>query len=357
MDGNKASRANKIVQFVAVFIALLALQIGFGAYGVIYTKLAKGAKTTALVFCFYRDAGCTPVLFLAAYVAERRIQFIKTKGEFLLFFIMGFFGMFINQFSYIQGVVFTTPDTASMFQALIPILVVIVAILVKNEPFPKIRTKTGLAKLLGILFATVGALVMAYAKQNAKNKSDADKNLTPPTWYGYLFLVSNITCSAGWMVVQKKFIFNRMDSRFREYPINTTAWTYFSGAVCMGFASIYYAEKPSAFAVENHNVIFCLLYAIFITSAMCYMLITWCNMQVNSSFVAATWPLQVLFCAILSYIVLGEVMVALQVVGGLMIIGALLAVTWSSYTEQMYSHKQPSLECHVEDENPLLYAE
>ena len=64
------------------------------------------------------------------------------------------------------------------------------------------------------------------------------------------------------------------------------------------------------------------------------MLITWCNMQVNSSFVTACWPLQVLFCAILSYVVLGEVMVALEIVGGLMIIVALLAVTWSNYTEQ-----------------------
>ena len=69
-----------MVRFVTVFIALLTIQLGFAAYGVIYTKLAKGAKTTALIFCFYRDAGCAPVLFLAAYVAERKIQFVKTKG-------------------------------------------------------------------------------------------------------------------------------------------------------------------------------------------------------------------------------------------------------------------------------------
>ena len=255
--------------------------------------------------------------------------------ELLLFFIMGFFGMFINQLMYILGVVYTTPDTASMFQAIIPVLVVIIAVLFRTERFPRVNTKLGAAKIFGILLATGGALLMAYAKQNAKsNGSNTDKNLTKPTWYGYLFLVANISCTAVWVVMQKKYIFNKVTSRFREYPINTTAWTYLSGAICMGFASFYYAERPQEFVISDANVMYCLIYAVFITSALCYMLITWCNMQVNSSFVTACWPLQVLFCAILSYVVLGEVMVALEIVGGLMIIVALLAVTWSNYTEQ-----------------------
>ena len=241
----------------------------------------------------------------------------------------------MNQLMYILGVVYTTPDTASMFQAIIPVLVVITAVLFKTERFPRINSKLGSAKIFGILLATGGALLMAYGKQNAKGGDGGeDKKLTKPTWYGYVFLVVNISCTSVWVVMQKKYIFNKVNSRFREYPINTTAWTYLSGAVCMGFASFYYADRPDEFVVSDANVLYCLIYAIFITSALCYMLITWCNMQVNSSFVTACWPLQVFFCAILSYFVLGEVLVALEIVGGLMIIVALLAVTWSNYTEQ-----------------------
>lgn len=279
-----------------------------------------------------------------------------------MFFVMGFIGMFVNQLMYILGVVYTTPDTASMFQAIIPVLVVVFAIIFRTERFPRINSKLGFAKIFGILFATGGALLMAYGKQNAK-ESDAstDKNLTKPTWYGYVFLLVNISCTSVWVVMQKKYIFNKVTSRFRDYPINTTAWTYLSGAVCMGFASLYYAERPDEFVVKDSNVLYCLIYAVFITSALCYMLITWCNMQVNSSFVTACWPLQVLFCAIISYLVLGEVLVALEIVGGLMIIVALFAVTWSNYTEQKISSgsardrdRSAALLRHSEENEPLL---
>jgi len=268
---------------------------------------------------------------------------------------MGFIGMFINQFAYILGVVFTTPDTASMFQPLVPVVVTIAAILLRTEPLPRLKTKIGSAKIFGILLATGGALIMAYGKQTGSKSSDDGKNLTKPKPYGYLFLVINISASALWVVMQKKFIFNKANSRWRDYPINITAWTYFFGAISMGLASLYYADKPEKFVIHKIEVVYCLIYAVFITSALCYMLITWCHMQVNSSFVTASWPLQVMFCAILSYIVLGEELVALQIVGGLMIIVALFAVTWSNYAEQV-SNKQLNnvVTRHLDDDRPLL---
>ena len=60
-------------RFVAVCVALVVLQAGFGAYGVIYTKFAKGSNVEPLIFCFYRDSGCAPVLFLLSYILEKKI--------------------------------------------------------------------------------------------------------------------------------------------------------------------------------------------------------------------------------------------------------------------------------------------
>jgi len=78
-------------------------------------------------------------------------------------------------------------------------------------------------------------------------------------------------------------------------------------------------------------------------------------MQINSSFVTASWPLQVLFCAILSYVLLGEELVALQIVGGLMIISALLAVTWSNYAGKAFNeHSGDVVSPHQYDDRPLL---
>jgi len=248
-----------------------------------------------------------------------------------LFLFMGFVGMFLGQVLYIFGVIYTTPDTASMFQPLVPVSCTIVAIIMKVERSPEMNKRTGIAKVFGICLATGGALLMTYSKQT--KLEGADLGLGAGNMFGFACLFGNILSASIWIVTQKKYIFNNTSSRWREYPINVTAWTYFFGAVWMALACTTYANQLDKFHIESANVIYCLLYAIFITSTMCYALITWCNMQVNSSFVTASWPLQVMFCLLISYIVLGETLVMMEMLGGFLIICALLAVTWSNYKE------------------------
>lgn len=258
--------------------------------------------------------------------------------DLVLFVVMGFIGMFINQFAYILGVIYTTPDTATMFQPLVPVVCSIMAVLLRTEKVPKVNTKIGFAKIFGILLAVCGALLMTYGKNNASDVT-SNKKVGKPTLFGYICLVVNVSASALYIVIQKKYIFKNTNSIWHNFPIGVTAWTYFFGSVWIGLASFYYVDKPEKFHIDDINVIYALIYAIFITSALCYMLITWTNMQVNSSFVTASWPLQSLFCVILSYFVLGEVLVALEIVGGLLIICALLAVVWSNYKSEINSNK------------------
>ena len=44
------------------------------------------------------------------------------------------------------------------------------------------------------------------------------------------------------------------------------------------------------------QTLYALVYAIFITSALCYLLITWANSQLSSIIVTAFWPVQVNVC-------------------------------------------------------------
>ena len=57
-----------------VWLALVVVQLGFGAYGVIVSKFAKENKADPLIFSLIRDAGCFPVLLMAAFVSEKKIQ-------------------------------------------------------------------------------------------------------------------------------------------------------------------------------------------------------------------------------------------------------------------------------------------
>ena len=151
---------------------------------------------------------------------------------------------------------------------------------------------------------------------------------------GYIFLLGNTLFFAAYILLQKKFIFEKQESTWKTKPINVTAWSYLFGAMFMALASLYYVNKPEKFTYFPKEEIYPVLYVIFIAAGLCFPLISWCNMQMSASLVTATWPLQVLFCAILSYFVLGEVLKSLEYLGGVFIVLGLMAVVWSKYAEE-----------------------
>ncbi len=57
------------------------------------------------------------------------------------------------------------------------------------------------------------------------------------------FLMQYYLFQAIYVIVQKRFIFDVPNSRWRKYPIYVTAYSYFFGAVFMGIGTIYYAAS------------------------------------------------------------------------------------------------------------------
>jgi len=317
-------------------MALVVVQLGFGAYGVIISKFAKEDKADPLIFCFFRDTGSFPVLLIAASLSEKKVQ-IPSLRELPLFVVLGLTGMFGSQFLYILGIYYTNANIASVFQPAIPVWTALLAIVVRIEPFPEFRTLRGWAKCLGILLAAAGAIVMSV--QKSSGTAPANEGISNSVYFlGYIFLMGNTLSMAIYVLVQKKFIFERDESCWKTKPVTVTAWSYMFGAIFMGLASLYYIHKPEKFTYFPKEEIYPILYAIFIASSLCYLLISWCNMQISASLVTATWPLQVLFCAILSYVVLGEVLTAIEFFGGTFIIAGLMAVVWSNYSEEKRSN-------------------
>lgn len=199
--------------------------------------------------------------------------------------------MFGNQFFYIMGVYFAGADIASIFQPTIPVWTAFLALAFRLEK-PMLRTFHGVAKLAGIFVATAGACVMLV------------NNFTGHTSHrlvwGILFLLGNTTCMAIFIIIQKRYVFEDTHSHWSQMPVSVTAWCYFFGTVDMGLASLYYVIKcnvgngcPSnPWHIPKEESI-PIVYAIFVASALCYLLITWANMHVSSTLVTAFWPLQV----------------------------------------------------------------
>jgi drug/metabolite transporter (DMT)-like permease len=147
----------------AVVLALVLVQIGFGAYGIVVQKFAKGAGVDALVFSLCRDAFALPVLLLAAVLVERRVVLPRAR-DIPIFFALGLTGMFGNQFLYIQGLFYTTPNVASVLQPCIPVFTALLAFLVCIEPLPSSARKHQWFKILGILLGTGGAVLMVLTR-------------------------------------------------------------------------------------------------------------------------------------------------------------------------------------------------
>ena len=73
-----------------VCVGMVVVQLGFGLYPVVVKKFADSEdapKADPLILSFYRDLCCFPVLFLCAFVAERKFP-IPTLGELVLFILL-----------------------------------------------------------------------------------------------------------------------------------------------------------------------------------------------------------------------------------------------------------------------------
>lgn len=154
---NATAAANSFCFYCVVIGTQLFVQMAFGSYGVILKVFAQAAEINPLIFSMLRDILATPVLLLAAFFIEpnysvvsiesasedenvrRKCVRVPKSGELLLFALLGLTGMFGNQLLFIQGVYFTNPSIASMFQPLIPILVALLASLTCTDPFPSLK--------------------------------------------------------------------------------------------------------------------------------------------------------------------------------------------------------------------------
>ena len=100
-------------------------------------KFAQEANINSLVLSVLRDAGCAPILLIAAYFVEG--LHIPTWREMPFFALLGLFGMFLNQFLYIQGVYLTTANIASVYQPLIAVFTALLSISTLTEAFPDLK--------------------------------------------------------------------------------------------------------------------------------------------------------------------------------------------------------------------------
>eukprot|EP00051_Salpingoeca_urceolata_P029878 m.7520 g.7520 ORF g.7520 m.7520 type:complete len:461 (+) comp2966_c0_seq1:107-1489(+) len=442
-----------------VVLGLVVIQVGFGGYGIVLKKFAKDAGTDPLVFSICRDGFCAPLLMIAAALIEG-LHKPSLSRDLPFFALLGLTGMFGNQFLYIEGLYYTTPNIASIMQPCIPVFTALLAFMTCMEPLPGRNRQYQWLKIFGILLAVGGAILMVLSRPavtkttivdsifhsktcagSAVNHSYASSTCFPgtpsddhfPDWHvsdaaaaaaavkfectlgddtismysctdskcktctehtfsttkcypqgtnttsqyacvktkesssfvGVLLLVGNCTAMAIYVLLQKKFVFNPADSgraepnslaAWSQFPIGMTAYSYFFGALCMLIASgIRYAKDHDSSKFEIPKESYGgLAYAVLVSSALCYGLITWCNKYVSATVVTAFWPLQVFVTIILSYFVFNDKLTGGEYGGMALIICGMFSVVYANHWEMQSKQRGLTPLDYMSDSDPLL---
>ena len=174
------------------------------------------------------------------------------------------------------------------------------------------RDKSGMCQIVGLFSAVLGAMAISLFPGDKNVSGMANESL------GSVFLLLNTFFLALSIVIQKLFIFN--DSLqadhpmfiWKQFPLHCTAWAYFWGATFMSFLALvsYFLKlrvfqfgegSPTDTLFLPKNAMVPLLYALVITSALCYGLLSFANKHAAPSVVTSFWPFQVLVALLLSY--------------------------------------------------------
>ena len=157
---------------------------------------------------------------------------------------------------------------------------------------------------------------------------------------GYACGFIHVLCCSFNIAIQKKYIFSDIKSKWNSCPVYVTAWSMLFGTLFAGAVSLIYIGQPEKFVNPVQGIaILPLLYSIFITTGLSYTLITWCTSQISASIVAATWPLQVVACAVFAYLLTDEIPNAMQLMGCLTICLAVVMVEWGNNLKEELQHK------------------
>ena len=167
--------------------AHLALFCANLIYGINYSvaKDVMGQYVQPFGFILSRVIGATLLFWLAhsLFYSEK-----VDKKDLPKLFLLGLFGVAVNQLLFFKGLDLTTPINASIIMTSNPILVLIAANFLLKE-------RLTLSKIFGILLGLTGALTLLFVK--------SDFSFGSQTWKGDLMVFLNAASYGVYLVMVK----------------------------------------------------------------------------------------------------------------------------------------------------------
>eukprot|EP00931_Biecheleriopsis_adriatica_P061470 TRINITY_DN36961_c0_g1_i1.p1 TRINITY_DN36961_c0_g1~~TRINITY_DN36961_c0_g1_i1.p1 ORF type:complete len:340 (-),score=64.51 TRINITY_DN36961_c0_g1_i1:66-1085(-) len=303
-----------------VCCALVLVACIYGTWQVV-AKVAMSEGASPFVFTFYRAFGGTIVMFLSMYfvpalrnfqdrpfhpLTEIKRAFSRDSGKFL---VLGVF-MSVNIISSIFAVSLLPPITCAIFQPTTPIVAAGIAVSLRLEAF-------SYADIFSNLISVFGAMVIVLLGTGNTSGTFSEQRII-----GFLCVLSNVTCSAAYVVYQK------YAGVLKQYaPTFVTAMSFLVAGTILCIPAIYSARTDSQAWLLGcrGDVLGALAYAVCLTTALNYSLLAWANKHTSATLVTGFQTLQPAATTLVEYVMFGIVISPGQAIGGAAIVIGLLA--------------------------------
>lgn len=175
------------------------------------------------------------IFFFILYLTKSK-KFSKLyRKDILPIFLLGFLGIIVYHLGLNYGEQYISPSTASLIIATIPIFIVIFAATFLKE-------KITLIILLGIIFSSVGVVVISIA-------GTPNTNLEIKYIFGTIAVLIGSLVGAGYTIVGKKML-------TRYNPLSLTVYAFLFGSLgLIPFINTSFIEEVSTISITGWSVV------------------------------------------------------------------------------------------------------
>ncbi|XP_015689055.1 WAT1-related protein At4g01440-like isoform X2 [Oryza brachyantha] len=290
------------VEFLKPVIAMLV----FDALFALMTALVKKALADGLnhvVFIALRQFVAALLLTPIAYFKERNTRPRFTKEIFAYLFMSALLGGLCAQYLFFLGLSYTT----ATFSNMTPVFTFLIAVPLQLETVD-VRSKAGLAKIIGTLASVGGATLSSLYKGAAlthTSSSSSAKGITSGIskgrWMlGSVLLILNCVSFSLWMLLQGKLT--------KKYPavISSTAFMTLFSSMQAGVLALTIERRLSVWLLRGNIQIIAVVFAGVGVSGIGYVLMTWCIEKKGPVFTAGFMPLIQIMAALIDLFFLHE---------------------------------------------------
>ncbi|KAJ0968556.1 hypothetical protein J5N97_025473 [Dioscorea zingiberensis] len=322
-------------------ILMLIVVVAFAAMNTMIKKVIDEGMNK-LVLITFRQLIATLVLAPLAYFSEWKTRPKMTAQIFVYLFFSSLFGASLTQYLFFLGMQYTSATFACAFLNTTPALTFLIALVFRLETL-KLKSKTGMAKVLGTITCVNGTMLMTFYKGTTLNKTShilvpshhhqpAIHEHSSQKWtIGSLALIAGSFSWSSWFVVQ-----TRLGNKYPALYSSTTLIFFLSflqaATLCVaterGFSIWFFTNKYEIFVV---------IFAGLVGSGFGFLAMSWCVQKRGPVFTTAFSPLIQIIVAGVDFSILHGPLYLGSVLGSALVIAGLYFLLWGKSKEALCS--------------------